>query len=210
MRKYIIAVLVAGLCTVTQAGVITKTVKRHPVLLAGAGIYLLSSIPHVVSRLAEDPEESAGYFNRYPQNVQAVLNEIANRLRTAKNLKDYQTYKSLADYIGIKDVPAYTPDLPQLPGIEYPNIDIANNIHTPISPNLPNIIYTPEGVRIDTKTEFPNEEITHIRDYLNLQQASVELANNMERDTGVKKPANHAAHHIVPHSSKLAQQARDI
>lgn len=58
------------------------------------------------------------------------------------------------------------------------------------------------------KIETPIQEQRNIDDYISY--SSTLLGKNMVRQSGIPKPPNTAAHHIVPENDKEAQKARDI
>lgn len=65
-----------------------------------------------------------------------------------------------------------------------------------------------KNFEIHNKIETPIPEQRSIDDYISY--SSILLGKNMVKKSGIPKPPNTAAHHIVPENDKEAQDARDI
>lgn len=201
-----------------HAGVIDFITKRPIVSSIGVAttaIYLESAM-HKARKLSYNLNMVEPYFQNNPQDYNPIAKYVWWALNNPNNKQDYDRYAKLAYVMGIDNIPPYMPPVNNQPPIttypqpteEYNNPILENPAD--IYHSDTNIIYTPEGVPIDTSTEFPISKPKNWVDYLLNKANSKILADNMEKAGMGKKPKDYAAHHIIPATDKDSQIARDI
>ncbi len=184
-------------------------------ITVGTAIYA-NSVIHKSRYLSYNLNEVENYFNQNPNEFDPIGNYVLNALENPAKKNDYDRYKKLAEVMGLENIPPYLADKNKQPNIlanpeqeQNPQDWIYEN-PSDSKPNQPNIIYTPEGKKIDISTEFPIEKPESWEDYLLLKQNSQELADNMAQAGMGVKPKDYAAHHLIPATDSAAQDARDI
>lgn len=190
--------------------------------LAGIGLGFMAKLSNptfILNSLETNPEATTNYFEKNPLNHNPVAKVLIPRLKTAQTEEEYDKLYRIAELMGIMPIPPYT-GKKNKPTVY---INPQNEINQPTkytNPNMEgesgsNIIYTPKGNKFDTSTRFPNDKPMSWDEYLILISHSQELGNNLEdwyrlSNPNWTRPANVAAHHIVPATHKAAQQARLI
>lgn len=189
---------------------------KHPYLSAlgvGGALYMGSAM-HKAKDLSYHLSKVDNYFKVNPQDFNPVAKYVLWALANPANKSDYNRYKKLAQMMGLNNIPTYSP-----PKVNNPNVltnpqqeqNVSDNtLENPVQEQqFSNIIYTPQGKKLDTSTEFPYEKPKNWKEYLLLKQDSTILGNNMV-NSGQQRPDNTGAHHIVSATSPDAQDARDI
>lgn len=199
-----------------------KFLKKNPLIATAGAIGIVGTSVYRDTILAKARDLSFNlnkvvpYFEAKPDDFNPVADYVLNALATTQKRSDYDRYAKLAEVMGIGQlIPPFSPiantkplahvnpiveSLPQNPG------------YSPVAlPNIAdNIIFTPQGQKLDTSTFFPIERPKNWTEYLSLKQHSTELAENMNNAGMGKKPVGYAAHHIVPATAAGAQAAREI
>jgi hypothetical protein len=204
-----------------QAGVV-EVAKKHPLLsilgVAGAGLYMQSAM-HQSRDLSFHLDKVTRFFKEHPESYNPVANYVLWALENPANKQDYDRYKKLAERMELPSIPPYVAKPNNQPTIlnnptteQNPNDGIYEN---PIVENASgsNIIYTPQGEKIDTGTEFPNTPIASWEDYLLFKKQSDILAESMKASGMGNRPSGYAAHHIVAWDDNrypVCQDLRDL
>lgn len=179
----------------------------------------LSNPKFILERLETDPEATTNYFDKNPLNYNPVANVLLPKLKSAQTEDEYNRLYRIAELMGLRPIPPYTGKKNKPTVYTNPKQELTNtNQYT--KPNMNdadggNIIYTPKGKPFDTTTEYPYEEPKNWDEYLLLKQNSTILGSNLDKwyqltDSNWVRPAEVAAHHIIPATHKDAQKARAI
>jgi hypothetical protein len=226
--KILVASLMLSVSITSQAqlslggggnGGILGMMARNPIKTGvgvGLGAMYLESNMHIARDLSYHLQKVAAYFNLHPEKFHPIADYVLNALAHPANKADYDRYYRLAEVMGLENIPPYLgvengPTILTHPGQEQdPNAGIYT--HPAHLQTGPNIIYTPEGEAIDTRTEFPNQEVKSWEDYVLLknQVHSKELAKNMANAGMGAKPYWYSAHHIVAWDDPRAANSRAL
>lgn len=217
MHKNIKTVLITILCSISIAQ--AQNVDKP---LAGISLGFLAKLSNpkfILNSLETDPEATTNYFEKNPLNYNAVAKVLITRLKTAQTEEEYNKLYRIAELMNIMPIPPYTGKKSK-PTVY---VNPQNNENQPvkhINPNMEgaagsNIIYTPKGKPLDTTTEYPYEQPKNWDDFVLLKQNSTILGINLDKfyqltNPNWVRPAEVAAHHIIPATHKLAQPARLI
>lgn len=225
--KHKIKVLVSSIflsLTISHANAdVFGIVKRNPLATAvgvGFGTLYMQTTMHKARDLSYHLPKVDDYFKLKPQDFNPIAKYVLWALANPANKKDYDRYKRLAEVMGLDGIPPYVAPIHNQPTVltnpaqeQDPNGNVLDN---PIQEQpFSNIIYTPQGEKLDTSTEFPNETPKNWKEYLLLKQDSTELgkkivAAEQQNDPTYVKPDNVAAHHMVSATSKDTKDARAI
>lgn len=190
--------------------------------IGGLGIGFLAKLSNpkfILERLETDPEATTNYFDKNPLNYNPVANVLLPRLKTAQTEDEYNRLYRIAELMGLRPIPPYMGQKSKPTVYTNPKQELSNT-DKHIQPNMEgadgvNIIYTPKGKPFDTTTEYPYEEPKNWDEYLLLKQNSTILGINLDKfyqltDPSWIRPSEVAAHHIIPATHTMAQDARNI
>lgn len=216
--KLLISAIILSLSMSNVNADVFNIAKKNPLLsavgLAGGALYVQTAM-HKSRNLSYNLPKVEPYFKLNPQDFSPIAQYVLWALSNPANKKDYDRYKRLAEVMGLQGIPPYiAPQVNNSNVLTNPsqNPDPNDNIlENPIQEQpFSNIIYTPQGEKIDTSTEFPIEGPQNWEDYLLLKSNSQQLADNMANGGMGIKPKGYAAHHAIPATEPGAQNARDI
>lgn len=219
--KIILASIVLSLSINNANAGILDLVKDHPLLsavgLAGGAMYS-QSVVHKARDLSFHLPKVEPYFQQNPNDFNPIAQYVLNALAHPANKADYDRYKRLAEVMDLDNIPPYIPTASNQstvlanPSQQQNPVDNVLEHPTQEKP-FSNIIYTPQGKKLDTSTEFPNQPIASWEDYLYAKSQAQILADNMKASGMGQKPVGYAAHHIVAWDDNrypICQTLRDL
>lgn len=217
-----IKVLLSGIIlsisfSTTHAGVLDFA-KKNPLFtataVAGGALYAQSTM-HKARDLSYHPYKVESYFQLNPQDFNPIAKYVLWALNNPANKKDYERYTKLAQIMGLDNIPPYRSSQINNPNVlpnpiheQNPNDSILEN---PIQEKpFINIIYTPQGKKIDTSTEFPNQPIASWEDYIHAKSQAQILADTMKASGYGQRQPGYAAHHIVSWNDNRYPACQDL
>ena len=169
-----------------------------------------------VAYLAENQNKIPEYYDQDPDGFKKLFNSLDSlKPNTEKSFNDLANVKKWMEEIlnqkesfpideeSLKDKTLKTP----IPIKEKLNVFMSK--HPKIESLADRFKHRKDkDFESHNKIETPIPEQRNIDDYISY--SSTLLGKNMVRQSGIPKPPNTAAHHIVPENDKEAQDARDI
>lgn len=187
--------------------------------LAGAvGVGLMAEAKNraALDRFVNDRSLVKPYFKEHNDEIIPFSKYLVHTIAQPQPYEDYVKYKEFATYLGLIKLPPYAGDVKNGPVVHtQPQQDSPHNgvYQNPIAnTQFSNIIYTPQGEKIDTGAEFPNQIIHSWEEYLLLKSNKNvrELERNMKAAGYGDKPFWYAPHHIVAWDDRRAAGSRAL
>jgi hypothetical protein len=215
--KIIISSIIIGITV--SSSYADSIVTKHPIISSiGVGTILyMGSVTHKARHLSFNLPEVQSFFEKNPSQFNPIAEYVLKTLANPASKVDYDRYRKLAEVMELDKIPPYIP-----PKVNNPDLLInpeqgkigSNQLINPIQQSpFSNIIYTPQGKKLDTSTEFPNQIINSWEEYVYAKSQADILAEAMRIAGAGKRPAGYAAHHIVPWDDNrypVCQDLRDL